>query len=90
MSYPLSPIRSRLIGGPSRAYGEVKEVNDFEESSPRHSQLGHPAEDQKHSANKLDSKSEDVALFTTKQKAQNARVVKGLRDSVKGIFLSKF
>ena len=89
-SYPLSPLRSRLIGGPSRAYGEVKEVNDFEESPPGHSQLGHPAKDKKHSANKPDSKSEDVTFVTTKQKAQDTRVVKGLRDSAKGIFLSKF
>ena len=89
MSYPLSPLRSLSIGGPSRVIREVNEVNDFEESPPRHSQLGHPAKDQEHSANKLDSKSEDVMLVT-KQKAQDSRVVKSSRNSVKGIFLSKF
>ena len=89
-SYPLSPLHSRLIGGPRSTYGEVKEVNDFEESPPRHSQLGHPAKDKKHSANKLHSKSEDVTLTTVKQKAQDARVAKSSRNSVKGIFPSKF
>ena len=89
-SYPLSPLHSRLIGGPSRASGEVKEVNDFEESPPRHSQLGHPAKDKRHTANKLSSKSGDVTLTPAKQKAQGARVVKSLRDYFKSIFLSKF